>query len=69
MIAAKGTADEGRTLIAIGLEPENVRRMLAGEPIRMRPETHPVLEGMNLVIVITTSADLAEKVFGQAKES
>lgn len=59
MVSARGTTEEGgRLVILLGLEPENFRRVQNGEPIRVTPESNPVLRGLEFEIVITTSAEL-----------
>lgn len=41
MITAVANADDGRTIILLGISRENINRLTAGSPIRVSAETHP----------------------------
>lgn len=41
MITAIANGPDGRRIIMLGITRENVTRLIAGKPIRVRAETHP----------------------------
>lgn len=61
MVKAAGTNEDGRPLTVFGLEPENVRRLQAGKPIRvdMRELGRPEM-GIVLIVFGETREEIAE---------
>ncbi len=49
MISAVATVDDGTRIILLGVSRENITRLTAGKPIRIKAETHP---GFPLDIVV-----------------
>jgi hypothetical protein len=41
MITAVATTKEGQRIIMLGVTPENIKRLTAGQPIRVSAEHHP----------------------------
>ncbi len=41
MITARATGDDGTEILLLGVTRENIRRLTAGQPIRVSAETHP----------------------------
>jgi hypothetical protein len=62
MVKATGTCDDGRPLTVFGLEPENVRRLQAGIPIRvdMSRLGHPEF-GVVVILFGETREQIAEQ--------
>jgi hypothetical protein len=62
MIGARGTDGDGGTLLVLGLLPENLTRLQAGQPIHLRHETHPFIpEGWTVVIASGSVEELAHQ--------
>jgi hypothetical protein len=71
MMTAVAHAPDGARIVLLGLTRENVRRLTAGQPIRVKAESHPGFP-VDLVIAIVfaeTDRELGEAIRGVTDET
>ena len=62
MITARATGEDGQEVLLLGVTRENIRRLTAGQPIRVSAETHPGFPDHLRVLIVfgETERTLAE---------